>query len=624
MNRMLAKPLWIVGLLSASGMLSACVAGDTLSLETAQEQKLLGQYSNLTATEWQTYRQDMKTLRRMVKPNTAIRLNLADASQYRFALTRLRIAGKTPTNSPYLFESLQRTRDEHVRLGYGSRPRPDALYANTLSGPGSAMHYITSAKTGASAGEGAASSTFPGGTAYTLLDVAYYDGADVPLGNPNIIEQFGGGKDVNVRTVANLGQTQLDSYAVDTFQLQDDGVNFDSSYTYTDIGLRSAQPANGRPTRPTLAVSTIVDPTDRRLNDNLISICLNRTWTQDCDYDLTGNPQAVKVPLQGSIQITSAHVFHEPTINQIRADLTNGVPNALAGYVKLILTNAGGGCDVGADGALQTSMKAFWDSVTVTNDASGQKKILSWNLSGANAAFFDDGCRQVQDVVKLTMRLLLPVRDPVYGLDFTVSVTLSNDGAEFEPNFVFKPMRMVNSCLAAGTEIRLADGKETAIEKLSAGDQVFNSLRGGEQFLTVTDTATGFETVPMVRLRADSGHSVLMTEMHPVQTPDRGIVLAKDLKEGDQVITLSGASKLVQVSREAFDGNVYNLKLGTEAEQSSLGADQTLLYANGFLVGDGQIQSKYESLAMAKDDGDVLARLPKQWHRDYHMSPLRK
>lgn len=617
MYRMSVKPLWIVGLLSVAGMLAACVPGDSTSFQTAQQEKLLGNYNNLSATEWQTYREDRKYLRKLVRPDQAIRLNLADARQYRFALSRLKIAGKTAANSPYLFESLQRTRDEHIRLGYGSRPRPDALDNNT-AGVSNPMHYITSAKVAASNGEGAASSTFPGGTSYTYLDVGYYDGEDVPLGESNIIEQFDGGTDVNVRTTANLNQTQRDSYMVDTFQFQDDGVEFDTSYVYTEFGLQNVQPA-ARPTRPTLVVSQIIDPVNRRLNDNLISICLNRTWTQDCDYDLTGTAQAVKVPLQGSIRINTAHVFNEPAIVQLRLDLNNGVPNPLAGYVKLILTNAGGGCDVQPGNTLQASMKAFWNSVTLSAD----KKTLSWNLSGTNSAFFDDGCRQVQDVVKLTMRLQLPVRDTTNNLDFVVSQALSNDETEFAPNFVFKPMRMVNSCLAAGTEIRLADGKQVAIERLAAGAQVFNR-HGGEQFLTVTDTATGFETVPMVRLRADSGHSVLMTEMHPVQTPDRGIVLAKDLKEGDQVITLNGPSKLVQVSREAFDGKVHNLKLGTEAEQSSLGPDQTLLYADGFLVGDGQIQSKYESLAMAKDDGDVLARLPKQWHRDYQMSPLRK
>ncbi|MFY2560003.1 Hint domain-containing protein [Corallococcus terminator] len=144
--------------------------------------------------------------------------------------------------------------------------------------------------------------------------------------------------------------------------------------------------------------------------------------------------------------------------------------------------------------------------------------------------------------------------------------------------------------------------------------------------LTVMDTAIGVEAVPMVRIRirSEAGRSLLMTEMHPIQVLARGMVQAKALKKGDVVMTRAGPSKLVEVSREPYAGKVYNVKVGSDAEKLALASDQTVVYANGFVVGGGQIQQKYESIAMTRKDGDVLAHLPEKWHRDYLMAARRK
>lgn len=66
---------------------------------------------------------------------------------------------------------------------------------------------------------------------------------------------------------------------------------------------------------------------------------------------------------------------------------------------------------------------------------------------------------------------------------------------------------------------------------------------------------------------------------------------------------------------------MFNLKVGDETESQSLGEDQSVVYANGFMVGDGQIQSKYETLEMKADHGgDVRERLPDRWLKDYESS----
>jgi hypothetical protein len=103
------------------------------------------------------------------------------------------------------------------------------------------------------------------------------------------------------------------------------------------------------------------------------------------------------------------------------------------------------------------------------------------------------------------------------------------------------------------------------------------------------------------------------------------MVVAKNLKVGDAVLTKTGPSKLVDVRRESYDGKVYNLKVGSVAEKASFGPDDTVVYANGFLAGDGQVQARYEQMALAKaHDVDVMKRLPARWHRDYELSQARK
>jgi hypothetical protein len=87
------------------------------------------------------------------------------------------------------------------------------------------------------------------------------------------------------------------------------------------------------------------------------------------------------------------------------------------------------------------------------------------------------------------------------------------------------------------------------------------------------------------------------------------------------VRTDAGPSRLIRVTREAYGGKVYNLKLGNHDEAMKLGADQTAMYANGFLVGDAQIQDRYqtmetEQLLPTKSDGKLSSR----WRRDYQQS----
>jgi hypothetical protein len=613
---------YLVSALSGAclSLLPACKQGGAEEASTAASysEQGLGDEGRLSQSEWRMYLADQNYLHQLTRPDVRIRLNLADPTQHRFALARLKLAGKTPDNAPYLFKALEQRRQKHLAMGYkpGLLPQKD-MNLQTTTGVHE-MHYIEQANAGenspvASVGKGVANSTFPGGAYYTYVDTSYSDASGAPLGSLTWTEQYDNGKNLVTVASGDLTRSRLRRYRVSSYKVEDSAAGFEDSFVYAEFG---AVVPDGAPEPPKLATPVVEAPLDIKYGDNIISVCLDRAWTGDCDYDLTGAAQAIKLPLKGSIKVSSNHVINSAAIDKIRTDLKNGVVPPGSGQIKLVLTNVGGGCDVRDGNALYLGMKQFWDQVTV----SGDKKTFFWDLTGANAAFFDDGCRQVQDLAKLTMLVPVPLLDKD-GNGYNSSATLSNDPGVPRPEYAFKPIKITNSCLAEGTRIALNEQESAAIETLKAGDHVSNPFLSS---LTITDTAVGVEKKPMVRIQDEARRTLLMTEMHPIQVVARGMVQARALREGDVVMTRTGPSKLTHVSREAYSGKVYNLKVGSAAEKPSLATDQTVVYANGFVVGDGQIQSKYEAIAMTQKQGDLLARLPSKWHRDYQLSTRTK
>jgi hypothetical protein len=597
------------------GLLLACKPGIQGGEPVGRSRQGLGNFGQLTAEELATYMADQQYVNQLTQPDVRIRLNLADERQYRFATTRLKLAGKTAASSPELFRLMESRRQEHLTKGYKPGLLPGGEIGLLSTAERQEMHYIESASLGettaaANDGMATASSTYPDGAYYTYTDVNFTDVSGYPLGDLGWIEQYESGQNLTVNAAGNLGLTSQKRYRVSSYKAEDSDTGFVDSYLYTEVGAASPVAVAEA---PRLGALTVQAPLDIRFNDNVIAVCLSRTWTQDCDYDLTGM-WSVKMPLSGSIKIVSNHEFDEPFINQLRTDLNNNISRPDAGSVKLVLTNVGGGCDVTDGNTLVAKMAQFWDRVTISADpVTNKKTIFSWDLTGDHAAFFDDGCQQIQNLAKLTALISLPMVAGD-GTRYRSTLTLSNDPAALRPDFTFKPITITNSCLAAGTEVELADGKPAPIESLQSGMAVSNPYR---ERLTIMDTASGVESAPMVRIRDSAGRTLLMTEMHPIQVLARGMVQARALRAGDMVMTKTGPSKLVAVTREPYGGKVYNVKVGSGAEKAGLGEDQTVVYANGFVVGDGQIQKKYEDIALAHKEGTVLDRLPARWHRDY-------
>ena len=607
------------------GAVACTPARNDFAADGRAQQGLIG-VGSLSAQEMAEYQANFRYLRSLVKPNIPVQINLADSKQYAFYLARLKMAGKTAKTAPYLFERLDELRKTQLLAGY----RPGSVIQEAVAQDANAaieQFHIQGASLGETTaalndalGEGA--TTYPGGALATGMEVLFSTTNGAPLGEIGYEEEYAtddgvmAGTSMEVPAAGDLGRSNIKRYVVSATKFEETFSGFTVKYVEAETGydqlLLAALP-------PTLAPVNHVAPADVAFNDGKISVCMNRTWTQDCDYDLTGNPQAVKLPLVGSVSTTSPHEFDQRAVNAIQQQLGLGIAHPNAGSIKLVLTYNGGGCDMNPAG-LAAHMLPFWNSVQLSPD----RKTLSWNLSGANAAHFADGCRQVQSLVKLTATIPLPLVNvaPLPAGTAQATITISSDPATMRPDVRVPPIEMTNSCLAAGTQVALAGGKTAAIETLRAGQEVFSHYDSKDQALTIMDTAVGTESVPMVRIRDESGRTLLMTEMHPISTPDRGMVQARALTTGDTVLTVDGPSKLMEVSREAYAGKVYNLKVGDKAEAAALGPDQTVLHANGFVVGDGQIQSKYETLAMQPRASQ--APVIERWRRDAELSPHRK
>lgn len=591
----------------------------------------------LSPAEWDEYVADQQYLYGLTKPDVAVQINFADPRQYNVVMSRLKLTGKTVDNSPYLFELIETQRAVHKQRGYKAGSFANDRGFSSLNESTANLrdqHYVETGKLLKISSlqaevAGTASSAYVGGRAFSRIDISGTTSGGLPVAPLVAKEEYTNqngnvGANLTVSTTGKVSLSGAKRYALGSLTtVQKADGSFESTFIRNEFGSTNAALTASVPTLTDLVVTAplpnILPP------NNLISVCIGRTWTSDCDYvlDQTMSWWEIKMPLAGSRTITSAHEFDADWLASIQWALNQVPPQdpgVDTGSLKLVLTNFGGGCDVTDRDTLYAKMAQFWNRVTLSAD----KKTLSWDLTkgptGDHSAFFDDQCAQIQNVAKLTARIpLRMVTVPPAALkSFDTSVTITSDPTVLRPDKLLDQITLTNSCLAEGTQIELGNGKLAAVETLKVGQEVHNPYDRTDHALVITDTAKGVERTPMVRIRDERGRTLLLTEMHPLATADRGMVQARYIQPGDVVLTKDGQSKLVDVTREPYMGKVYNLKVGTEAEMASLGKDQTVVYANGFVVGDGQIQTKYESLSMMG-----TAPLTEQWRRDFEMSPNR-
>ena len=546
----------------------------------------------LSKAELAAYVSDRGYIRHLAKPGVAMTINHADPQQHRFALARMKLAGKTPENSPELFKLMDGLPSKHAARGLVAGQM--LAQATAVEGGLESQHMMRATVKTPTVGRAASGSlaSRKDALSYGYVDCSVYDGNGNALGDPTFIEIYGNMTAAFPTCDGDLSLAQVPSLQGDSFLVENPLNTDEMNQSYIVgrvISLDAAQ--------PTLSTPTITHPFDIT-NNGTINLCLERS-NSDCDYNNLGTLK-LDIPLQGSITIANA-TFDPVKIGQYQRGQDSGSQI----YVTLSSTH-GGGCTLPAFG-----MTNFWNNITFTATQ------LNWDLYSDLAKWpqFSTDCHLVQDRVELTMDLNLPYTTSSFSGTLPVEITTTG-GAPTAPNYhIATPIRVTNSCLAAGTRIATAGGEARKIEDLHIGDTVVNPYAAQ---LTVADTTVGTESTPMVKIVDSRGHELLMTEMHPLSVVDRGMIAAKHLKVGDRVNTEDGPSELVGVTRQSYGGQVYNLKVGNAKEALALGVDQSVMYANGFLVGDVQIQDKYQFMDLRTHSAND--KLSVRWQQDYQTS----
>jgi len=415
--------LWIVSCFGTMGLLACAPASQDRERVQAR-----GSADRLTSTEWSSYLADRQYLHALVPVGQQVHLNYADPRQYNFVVARLKLVGKDANNSPHLFEVLETRRQQQIARGAALGALANTAPVAVIPVGPQEMHYIETADPGTGPGlriaTGTAGSTFPGGAPYTYVDLTISTITGLPIAPLGFAEEFDNadgvpGANVTASTSGDPTVSPIKRYVFDSYNLVDrgDGEIVDSLLR-VENGSAVAQP---QAALPVLSAPVVNAPGDTT-GDNKIRICLDRALTNDCDVTLQGPAQPLNVPLKGSVSVTSSHVFDAATIQTVKDKLNLGQP-ANGGQVLLVLTNGGGGCAMIDRNTRVAQMAPFWNHVTLSPDL----RTVSWDLSDANAAFFDDGCRQIQDAAKLTMRIPLPLLAIPSGEPFLTSITISND-----------------------------------------------------------------------------------------------------------------------------------------------------------------------------------------------------
>ncbi|MDY7228286.1 Hint domain-containing protein [Hyalangium rubrum] len=557
---------------------------------------------------------------RAERASDSIRIDLADAAQFRFVENRLKASGKTPKNSPYLFQRLREARLKALanpsRPGDISTQESEAgqwcthfLYMGNEKGDSTSTTYELTPVVACE-----------GGANYIYTDVIAYDSnADLTDNIPvdsAAGEDYGGGTNFvgDLVIYPTLPADASRHLNTESLMIAMDESTGAEQFTYTQV--QSAV----TPVKQGIQVFHPAQLLGGAGSD--IVICQQRGGS-DCDYAVSGYVNGVLQAYPSGSLITGIAgakpdgtrnpSAYWPVSNYSQAKVylpVNGLYDAGAkaaecritqfesAKLRLQLVNTGKVCYVETDFLNQlvsgSRASAFSFLADFTRTASGPGTCNKDTI--------------LNEAVTLWMQIKAKA-DCGGGLIEDRFTSMTSDMKALVTQKIFYR----NSCMAEGTSILRADGTSSPIEQLEVGDKVIANDKGVA--LTVMDIARGGEDKPLVRVRDSAGHDVRLTEQHPVITASGKVVPAVALKVKDQVKAKGGTTTITSIERIPYEGQVFNLTLGTDAELASLSKEERTMFAGGFLVGDNAMQLELET--PKHPQVAVMSSLPKVWHKDY-------
>lgn len=542
-----------------------------------------------------------------MQPATSYVLNLGDDQQYAYVKAMLRASGSNPAKSPHFYKLLEAERAK--RKGKGSPPQLATEYYKSVAKPAGAVgdvapitpiNMIAFMNNTNLNVQTSLLSSVPGGTQSTLMVVNYrMAGQSQPFATSPSYQQYQQGTQFQQAYTAKAPSTgSVISSAlivttvnnVPTFNTdfeQDSTPNpTDQCVTAPNYGQNQGPPTSCPPQG-----STCINKGS--ITTNVVSCYGRNSSNPPCNYGWGG----AGYPPNLTLAICGSMTFPNP------------VDPSLNGYYSMYLQRKDdGGCTLpGASG----SLPAANFSISPTNP-----NVL--NYSFTSSQFPSNACMQTVWVnMYLTVKVGALVDVPGGGTNYGVG-TVSSDPTNNpnQPWYALIPtITVLQGCVASGTKVTMADGSVRAIETLKGDGSDWLTINQAKDKLAVMGMADGVETKPMVKITDSEGHSLLVTDMHPIVT-GRGMIPAKRVKVGDTVTTEKGNAQVRKIDRVRYSGKVWNLTYGPP---SVIGEGKSTFFANGIMIGDLAMQQLMndEARKQTPTKEEVLADLPKEWHQDY-------
>ncbi len=519
----------------------------------------------------------------------AMRLDLADERQYRFLRDRLLAAGVTPSSRPEIHRGLERARERArsaAPVGVGGA---DTDTGGELSSSESCNAFIVPETLGATVFDSLSRASCFEGSAYSFVSQTQYDARGAIMATTST-EDWDDGVATDLAlssTISKGAVVSADMVGLFYFDHDEDGVLDDDPQA---LLVRLDDVVRARDL-------TMAHPRDFGVGDAPILICLERTTSdyRDCEYyhrasggcssdaicDANGRTHPVLnppyddgqlyIPLQSSGSRTLIS-YSTPTIS------------AATGYLTLLSDGrAADGTSVPAGGLCVAD---FSEAVRI--DDRGDADDSTWGVEIKDSAppfgtgTWAEHCVANRKLTELHLDLLFETTNALGRVRQQHLQWSSTQEGQLPPISIYW------GCMPPGTLIRMADGGELPVEEVREGSLVLADETG--RTLTVSRVVTGSEHQPLVVVQDDLGHLLRLTGGHAVATVDRGVVAARELREGDRLWTEEGISLVTQLHDEPYEGPVFNLELGVDEELNHAPLDSTTMLAEGVRVGDARLQ----------------------------------
>jgi hypothetical protein len=540
-------------------------------------------------------RADAEYVEGLYEPGRRLRLDLSDERQYRHAVDVHNLVGQTADKYPGLHRGLAEAREAHIAAGGPpplDKPDDDGFETN-----GVIALVTTEQGTKNAAAEGASAIL---GCAYWLANALVVKDPNANLLASGAAEDYEGGGCLTVTTKAARAKPATSTMS--------------STLQYTYQVKKGDPPIVEYVHRPNVKLLAQVDPVvqapkkiQTKVTTPYIRIGLGRGSgnSQDVDYWLwqTEANTTYAVPFIGSAEFEAEPA--SPVIGNVTVfgylARAKGKPNPL---------------EPGPAGGMIRLSQAAQNNILDNCQISGKK--LTWTLpsggqnksdKGNPIVFASDSNWNTADTTLLTIQFsvnLVGKENPAMATVYSTSHPNNQlDGATPIPEIEY-----VFHCLAAGTQISLADGSTAAVEELTTE----NLVRGpGGSSLQVASTVLANHRGSVVKLTVDAERELLLSHNHLVLTPE-GPRAAGKLTVGEEVCVEDGSAPLTAVAEEQYEGLLCNASLCLPDQTAD--PERNTMVANGIQVCDYEMQVQTQR-AEREDPERILARLDEMYHPDF-------